>query len=145
MDESKIEKNKEKARARAKAWALANPERRRKVAKLYRETNKEKLTLGKKAWYAANKERAIETALRSRLRGRAKLIAGLPEICSICGATESGRKGKKIRLAVDHCHTTGRIRGLLCHRCNVLLGLAKDDLGILKSAAGYLEGADHVL
>lgn len=44
-------------------------------------------------------------------------------------------------LHVDHCHKTGRIRGLLCRRCNRAIGLLKDDPTVLYSAIGYLEAA----
>lgn len=40
---------------------------------------------------------------------------------------------------IDHCHSSGRIRGLLCNPCNVLLGLAKDNPEVLRLAADYLE------
>ena len=42
-------------------------------------------------------------------------------------------------LSVDHCHKTGRIRGLLCMRCNMALGLFKDDTAMMKRAIDYLE------
>ena len=45
----------------------------------------------------------------------------------------------KIKLDVDHCHKTGRIRGLLCRFCNTALGLFKDSPLLLRSAANYLE------
>jgi hypothetical protein len=44
------------------------------------------------------------------------------------------------RLAVDHCHSTGKIRGLLCSQCNTLLGMAKDDTLVLQEAINYLTG-----
>lgn len=40
---------------------------------------------------------------------------------------------------VDHCHKTGKIRGLVCHSCNKLLGFAYDDSNILQQAIAYLE------
>ena len=45
-------------------------------------------------------------------------------------------------LALDHCHKTGRIRGLLCMRCNTALGLLKDDQGLLSKAIEYLQKDD---
>src|SRR3990172_10979958 len=51
--------------------------------------------------------------------------------CKIC-------KTKSIR-DVDHCHKTGKIRGLLCQRCNLMLGYALDDPEILRLGAEYLE------
>ena len=56
--------------------------------------------------------------------------------CAICGEHQS--KLKKA-LAVDHCHTTGKIRGLLCSKCNLLIGYANDSLDILLEAMNYLK------
>ncbi len=47
-------------------------------------------------------------------------------VCAICGNSEKvSFNGKTIRLAVDHCHTTGKIRGILCRDCNIAEGLLK--------------------
>lgn len=57
--------------------------------------------------------------------------------CAICRATaEESPKGM---LFVDHCHKTGKVRGLLCSLCNFVLGNARDNVEILRSAANYLE------
>lgn len=58
--------------------------------------------------------------------------------CAICRTDDPGR-GK--RWNVDHCHTSGEIRGLLCVGCNFLLGHAKDNVEVLIAAAVYLEKA----
>jgi len=69
--------------------------------------------------------------------------------CAICGATSDSLRngtfnngtvtaGQK-RLAIDHSHTTGRLRGFLCGHCNRALGLANDDPALLRKMADYLE------
>jgi protein-arginine kinase activator protein McsA len=55
--------------------------------------------------------------------------------CAICKRNESEFKNK---LAVDHCHTTLKIRGLLCDNCNKAIGYLKDDVSVLKVAISYL-------
>ena len=50
----------------------------------------------------------------------------------------------KAKLAVDHCHDTGVVRGLLCHNCNRALGLFQDSKEALLSAVKYLEGATTI-
>lgn len=56
--------------------------------------------------------------------------------CAICESEDPGSKG---HFHVDHNHHTGKIRGLLCNSCNLLLGLSKDNVETLISAARYLE------
>jgi hypothetical protein len=56
--------------------------------------------------------------------------------CMICGVTEE-EIGK--RLDVDHCHSTGKVRGVLCNPCNTTLGHAKDNIAILEAAIEYLK------
>jgi len=59
--------------------------------------------------------------------------------CLICNQKTKGRGEKKNQLAVDHCHETGKIRGLLCNYCNTGLGLFRDDMQLLKKAINYLK------
>lgn len=58
-------------------------------------------------------------------------------VCAICG--ECGTTGKAKRLSVDHNHTTHRVRGLLCRKCNSGIGLMNDDPERLRKAIKYLE------
>lgn len=59
--------------------------------------------------------------------------------CAICKKPETTIcKGTLRRLSVDHCHKTGRIRGLLCNRCNTSLGRINEDIDILKASIVYL-------
>lgn len=61
-------------------------------------------------------------------------------VCAICKCPELAViRGKTISMPVDHCHTTGKARGLLCTKCNRALGLFRDNVDVLKSAIQYLD------
>ena len=53
-------------------------------------------------------------------------------LCAIC------RKPYAKTLCIDHCHATGKFRGLLCRKCNFALGLCGDDPDVVEAAAAYL-------
>lgn len=55
--------------------------------------------------------------------------------CSICGSTH--------KLCIDHCHTTGKVRGLLCSSCNMGIGHFGDSIEKLFSAISYLKDGPH--
>lgn len=57
--------------------------------------------------------------------------------CAICGTSEPGHGGN--RFCIDHSHTTGKVRGLLCMPCNVAIGHLKDNTQLIKSALNYVE------
>jgi hypothetical protein len=63
--------------------------------------------------------------------------------CYICGKPETAKKpnGQPRRIAVDHDHATGQVRGLLCTNCNHVIGHAKDNVEVLRAAINYLEGS----
>lgn len=58
-------------------------------------------------------------------------------VCAVCKTKPNFDKWKK-RFVIDHCHVTGRIRGLLCDACNRGIGMLKDDPSILENAIKYL-------
>lgn len=66
------------------------------------------------------------------------LLASQAGSCAACGAdvTDGGRNAH-----VDHDHTTGRVRGILCHSCNVSLGLLNDDPVRVRALLVYVEAA----
>lgn len=84
---------------------------------------------------AAERASARRRKLAFQERREAKLaqIAGRPRAsaCELCGDP-----GKTV---FDHCHTGGHFRGWLCHRCNVALGLARDNVEVLRRMIDYLE------
>lgn len=58
--------------------------------------------------------------------------------CAVCGTTEIGDQ-RASHFHVDHCHTSGKVRGLLCMGCNAAIGSAGDDPSRLRALADYLE------
>jgi hypothetical protein len=60
-----------------------------------------------------------------------KLANSRKGVCVICNETKL--------LVVDHCHTSGAVRGLICSHCNSVLGYAKDNIKVLENAIKYLE------
>ena len=70
-------------------------------------------------------------------------------LCALCKKPETTRRNKKgdgpERLAVDHCHDTGLVRGLLCFKCNTAIGALGDTQEAALRAMKYLSGwAIHV-
>ncbi len=66
-----------------------------------------------------------------------KMLAAQKGVCKICGQVENYKL-----LAVDHCHTTGHIRGLLCGSCNRGIGYFRDSQDLLLKAIEYLNEKD---
>lgn len=60
-------------------------------------------------------------------------------VCAICFRKEETIiKGRLISLSVDHCHTTGEVRGLLCRKCNMAVGIIEENTEIAKNLINYL-------
>ena len=108
-----------------------NPEfirKKRAYAKAWRKKNKEH-----KAAYA--REHALKSKYGMTLEDYDQLLEEQGGGCAVCGATKSlGRD----TLNVDHCHTTGKIRGILCSECNMALGLLGDDPERIRKLEEYL-------
>jgi len=66
-----------------------------------------------------------------------RMLAEQGGVCAICGG--DGKEGRFGMLHVDHCHKTGKVRGILCDSCNLALGKFRDDPKVLRRAAEYVE------
>ena len=88
-----------------------------------------------KAWRKANPAKRKDIALRSRfgitLADYEAIAKAQGGVCAVCC--------QPAVLAVDHCHTTGKVRGLLCMPCNTAIGQFRDDPALLRAAAIYVE------
>lgn len=69
-----------------------------------------------------------------------EMLSAQDGVCDICAKPEANEiKGSVVSLAVDHDHTTGAVRALLCSACNTALGLFNDDQELLTKAVAYLK------
>lgn len=137
------EANKEKVRGYGRAHYAKNREKVCAYQKAYREANKEKVSARQKTWSAnLSAERKARIKERRRKLSIKRRYGLAPEryedvlsaqngLCAICASPGP--------LVVDHCHTTGRVRGLLCTLCNVGIGALLDSEANLLSAVAYLK------
>lgn len=147
-------------KARVKRWRDAHPERAKAIALKSRIRNPEAYRARARRWFLANHEKHLAYSARRRkekprlvVSGKLKAMHGITleqyeaiaasqnHACAICGTPQAEQKRK---MAVDHHHGTGRIRGLLCHNCNVGIGNLKDSKQILTKALNYIhEHSSH--
>jgi CRISPR/Cas system-associated protein Cas10 (large subunit of type III CRISPR-Cas system) len=94
--------------------------------------------------YCPTKERAKELKKKYGITMEQydEMLVAQHHGCKICGVSPE-EHGKN--LAVDHCHDTGQIRGLLCSYCNTAIGLFKEDLANFRKAMQYLTAAQGSL
>jgi hypothetical protein len=112
-----------------KNWLSKNKEKERTRAMSYYENNKEQAKISARKYHLKNTYNLSVDQYEN-------MILRQENLCAICKGPPTGRYNK---LVVDHCHKTNKVRGLLCHECNYLLGLAKDNTDVLKAAIQYLE------
>jgi hypothetical protein len=111
--------------------------------------DKTKAAIQWKRWYEKNKEKRKQYDSEWQLVYRygitrmefKQMLENQKGVCAICKQPETAidkRSGLIRQLAVDHCHNTGKVRGLLCTHCNHGLGKFKDDVNLLQTAINYL-------
>lgn len=110
-------------RANQKAWRAKNPDKIRAYNQKQREY---RYQWGVHKQYGLTPEQY------------AALFAGQGGLCAICRDAERSGAG---RLVVDHDHTTGAVRGLLCRQCNAGIGMLQDSTETLAAAMAYLRAA----
>lgn len=114
-------------------------------AKNYQRT-KEKHAERYKKFRRENPEKCYVYDLRSRLKTKygitldhyTSMLASQNNSCAICKSKDPKRKNA-IGFFVDHNHKTDKVRGLLCHRCNLAVGWMEDNLILVDSVKAYIE------
>ena len=153
-----VEAKRKKKREYMAEWRKSNYEKHLAINKKSREKNLEKIQEKARENYHATKhlrpklteherERKSLTNRAHRLRSEyglsvedyERMYKDQDGLCAICGKPDQRYKN----LAVDHCHTTGEVRGLLCRLCNTGIGALGDDVAGLLKALKYLEKYEH--
>jgi Recombination endonuclease VII len=137
-------KNPEKIRQSRKEWSEKNRDKVLKSKKKYRNKYSEKVKKQIKNWIKNNKRRYQQTKWSGWIKQKyglsekvfENLLKAQKGLCAICRNKQ--KCGKRKKLYVDHSHEAGVVRGLLCFKCNALLGMAQDDKSVLRLAIRYL-------
>ena len=66
-------------------------------------------------------------------------------VCAVCKGVDEVSSTRNYRMPIDHCHETGRVRGILCTNCNRAIGLLGDNTAILSAAIEYLNQCPSLL
>ncbi len=146
--------NREKTRAASRARYQRNAAANRQRTRNYYWLHRDEILAKGKIFDAKNAEKKRARRRRHNLMqygltedGFAALWGAQVGLCAICSC-EMLPRGNRSRLAavVDHCHATGRTRGLLCGHCNRAIGMLADNPDRLRLAAAYIEkhaGVSH--
>lgn len=100
----------------------------------YRKNNLERVQ-------QADRQKHLKKKFNIEISEYEALISSQNNLCAICKNPETtSSRGKKINyLAVDHCHKTGTIRGLLCFKCNTAIAIMEKDKEIFDRIREYLK------
>ena len=125
---------------RTREWRKDNPKQADRHKKEYWNNREKHLKRGRD-WRKNNKEAYKSTVIKSKygvtLEEYNEMLGGQNYKCAICGSDNSGRGDEAF--CIDHNHKTGKIRGLLCHNCNIGLSKFKENISNLEKSIKYLE------
>lgn len=127
--------NKQAYKDRAERWKAANPDKVRESSRRRQARFRETLS------YEAVKDSQLRRSYGISWEEYSRMFDSQEGTCKICKSAlvlHSPKAGTNTA-NVDHCHTTGRVRGLLCNRCNQGIGYLQDSPELLRQAAEYLD------
>jgi hypothetical protein len=113
------------------AWYLKNKNKSYAQSRKWKKSNPDKMHVLSTGWYRKNHLKIKERMYGMKEGDLIKLIEKQKGTCAIC------KKKPKV-LVVDHNHKNGKVRGLLCRKCNLGIGHLNDNVAIIKNAIKYL-------
>lgn len=109
--------------------------------KIYFQKNKTKVLANVREYYQKNKDKWRASSFKRKfnitLEDYNNLAIQQNHVCAICKSIQKHSNNE--HLFVDHCHKTGKVRGLLCHKCNTAIGLMNDDPQLFEKAILYVK------
>ena len=110
---------------------------------------KEQHDAAQKTWRERNPDYFFSRDLRRKygitIDDYKSLLQAQNNLCACCQSPDPGGRSDNDRFHVDHDHLTGKVRGLLCHKCNTGLGLLGDNVDGLMRAVSYLQQTSDLL
>jgi hypothetical protein len=133
-------RNQDKHREQNYRWRARNPKAYKAIKQRFRTRHLERVRIEDAERARAKRrndpegQRIRSARFKARKVAEQVAVAGRPppDTCELCGEFH-------LRIVFDHCHQRGHFRGWLCDRCNKVLGIIKDDPGLLRKMADYLE------
>jgi hypothetical protein len=119
--------HKEEHARKSKEYRLNNKEKLREKAKQYYLSNGDKIK-------KSNKARRLKRDYDISLNDVKSILRDQNNQCPICFSLLDNKKW-----CIDHDHKSGKLRGFVCYSCNILLGMAQDNVDTLQNAIEYLE------
>lgn len=101
------------------------------------DSGRERTRVARAGWNTRNHEYFLKRRYGITLADYDAMVEAQSGRCAICGAVEPG--GNFTKWAVDHCHDSAKVRGLLCAACNMGIGQLGHDPVRLRAAADYIE------
>lgn len=100
----------------------------------YTKNNKDKINIYQKRYISRRADKNLRRLYGVTLGRKMEMYEAQGGKCAICGKELES----VIKAHLDHCHSTGKIRELLCYQCNLGIGYLKEDCNILISACEYI-------
>jgi len=139
-----VEENADRVKANHQAYHKVNRVRRLKLMKKYAKSHRTQRRVYLVRYSREQRATLSRSRRKQHLRRRFgitledfdRMVSEQKGLCALCSKTLSTEKRHP---HVDHDHTTGRIRGVVHHNCNLVLGHAKDSVELLQQAIAYLQ------
>ena len=147
---------KEEVKEQRKTYRVENKEHLKENSKEWIENNKDKVRQTRKDWCDRNRDKLRENSRKRTPEQRRKqklwmryrltpveygeLLNKTGGKCPVCGVKFDN---KTYRPCIDHCHRTDKIRGILCARCNLGIGMFYENTEAMENAAAYLRQSNQ--